>query len=291
MHPLFLGVNEILLPGWWPNFLRWPFPPGFFIAILGFLAAFVTFLKEPSKVQRAFWVAIFFGLMCGEILMLGKDRDAHSKAEQDARDAQNQQSDFIRSLTLQFTQEQATQVELSRRIDAAKGNPQLIASLQAQAALARTQANSAYRQILLATVPGISAQIINVSRKWYKEDDDFITRSYAPIRAAGDAAEGTRLSRAVDTNRANLAHQTLEEMKPLLTSADFLRHQLLEQLNAPEQTQEDKKQALVFTKVIAGERITPEELAASAYYLSSLAEKVRALDGTAAGNQPQQQSR
>lgn len=49
-------------------------PPGAFIAILGFLAAILAFFDPPKTgPKKALWVAFFFSLMVGEILVLRRE--------------------------------------------------------------------------------------------------------------------------------------------------------------------------------------------------------------------------
>jgi hypothetical protein len=64
--------------------LHWPFCPGVFIAILAFVAAAVTFRKEPSKREKMIWLVVFFTLMLGEIWMMSIDRSAQERAHEQA---------------------------------------------------------------------------------------------------------------------------------------------------------------------------------------------------------------
>ncbi len=54
--------------------MHWPFCPGVFVAILAFVAAAVTFRKDPSPPEKAIWIVVFFGLMVGEITMMSIER-------------------------------------------------------------------------------------------------------------------------------------------------------------------------------------------------------------------------
>jgi hypothetical protein len=73
---------------WLPKFLHWPFSPGIFIAILAFLAAAVTFRKEPRPWEKATWTFAFLGLMSLEVWMITLDRDANEARERAAEKAQ-----------------------------------------------------------------------------------------------------------------------------------------------------------------------------------------------------------
>lgn len=53
-------------------------PVGTYIAIMGCLAAAVTFRKEPRLVEKAAWILVVTGLMFAEIKNLYVDRDEHN---------------------------------------------------------------------------------------------------------------------------------------------------------------------------------------------------------------------
>ena len=138
---------------WLPKCLHWPFCPGLFIAILGFLAAIVTFLEKPPRVIKALCIVLFFSMMCGEIWMISKDRDVHDKEEQDDRDLAQQQFAATNLLALQGMKANDHLADIERKIDAAKGNSQLIQSLEAQAKSARAQVDEISKQLLIAATP------------------------------------------------------------------------------------------------------------------------------------------
>jgi hypothetical protein len=71
---------------WLPDCLRWPFCPGVFIAVLAFVAAAVTFRKDPAPREKAIWIFAFLVLMVAEVWMMGKDRYAHDLAEREAQE-------------------------------------------------------------------------------------------------------------------------------------------------------------------------------------------------------------
>jgi len=53
-------------------------------------------------------------------------------------------------------------VDLGAKIEAAKGDPKLVASLEAEAETERARAKQAMTKVLLAMVPGIQAQFGNI---------------------------------------------------------------------------------------------------------------------------------
>ena len=93
--------------------------------------------------------------MYGELSMMSKDRDTHDKAEKNARDLAQQQSANIGFLMLQSIVANSYLTDIKSRMEKAKGNPPLIADLQAKAPKAQAQADNASKALLLAMVPGI----------------------------------------------------------------------------------------------------------------------------------------
>ncbi len=73
---------------WLPKCLHWPFCPGLFIAVLAFVAAAVTFRKEPSQREKAVWIFVFLTLMCAEVWMMSMDRETNEAQQKVARDGQ-----------------------------------------------------------------------------------------------------------------------------------------------------------------------------------------------------------
>jgi hypothetical protein len=135
---------------WWPECFHWPFCPGVFIGILGFFAAVITFWERPPRTVKAACIGLFFALMCCEVWMISEDRKAHDAAEKTARETAQQQVAGINLLGLQAITTNNHLQDIERYISAAKGNPQLLHSLQLQADSARAQIDTISR-LLLAT--------------------------------------------------------------------------------------------------------------------------------------------
>jgi hypothetical protein len=68
--------------------LHWPFCPGVFIALLAFVAAAVAFRKNPGPRERALWIFSFLLLMCGEVWMMGIDRQKNEDQQKQANQTQ-----------------------------------------------------------------------------------------------------------------------------------------------------------------------------------------------------------
>lgn len=249
---------------WLPEFLHWPFAPGVFIAILGFLAAVVTFWEKPPKLVKAICVVLFFGLMLGEIWMVGKDRLAHEKSEKEARDFAQQQLSNASLLINGLTATDGHVVELKRELAKAEGNPQLVASLQAQITTAQENANNASTELVIAMVPGISQQLFDIAQAWQLDDD----KASTPQPLGSQAERQQRMSAVTARYQYNGT--------PLMVTANYLRQQLLLRLPVSDQTEEDRRQAAVFAKVVAGEPIGMSELFKASYYLKDLSKRIAA---------------
>jgi hypothetical protein len=132
---------------------HWPFCPGVFIAILGFLAAIVTFWEEPPRFVRVICTVIFFALMWCEIWMMSKDRDAHDTEQKEARKLALDQLAQMNLLTLQGIDARGQLADINRKIETAKGNPQLVESLETQAKATRKRIDDISRQLASTTAP------------------------------------------------------------------------------------------------------------------------------------------
>lgn len=229
-----------------PTCVHWPFCPGVFIAILGLLAAIMTFWESPPRIVKVFSTALFFALMWGEVLMMSKDRDAHDLAEALATATEQQQTMMLNVLTIQVTKSNSDLAAVYRKIDAAKGNPQLIAVLQGQAAEAKKKADSASRQWLLALVPVISENLSQVAHPWVGRIAlmDYYNRA---VIANDDPNVKAKLRKEEQQELSRLDAKYAEQARPLMQIADNVRKQLLELL-ASSQTEEDKREADVFAK-------------------------------------------
>jgi hypothetical protein len=74
------------VPTWVPECLHWPFCPGVFIAILAFVAAAVTFRKEPGPREKAIWIFLFLSLMSAEVWMVSVDRRENIQKQKETRE-------------------------------------------------------------------------------------------------------------------------------------------------------------------------------------------------------------
>ena len=139
-------------------------------------------------------------------------------------------------------------------------DPRIIADLQAQKAQLQKQADTASKQLLLATVPGIARQLREIAHTWNMYDE----KATLPI----GLTPGEKSQR-----RSEVAKRYSDQARPVMLTAEYLRQQLLERLPST-QTDEDKKEAVVFAKVVAGESIQLGELLMAPQYLEELSKRV-----------------
>jgi hypothetical protein len=232
--------------------LHWPFCPGVFIALLGFLAAVVTFWEGPPKPVKALCVALFFVIMCCEIWMMSKDADKRETAEREARGIELGQTTMLNTLTIQFALAQSQLATLGQEMDAAKGNPQLLNSLRVQVSAEREESNKMLKQILFATVPVVADQLDSLSERWSTERQQPDNQGIHPF--------------------ARVNAKWYGQAKPSLITADSLRQQLLQELPPTAQTSDDKSEADAFAKAIKG--ANPNDLKTIASYLRELSSRV-----------------
>jgi hypothetical protein len=161
--------------------------------------------------------------------------------------------------------------DLNLKIDAAKGNPQLIAALQKQAKEAQTQADLASKRLIFAIVPGISNALYSIGNEWYLQDDILITQGATASYANGDPRKRVTL---LSNGHAEFSKKYTTQAISLMPTADSLRQQLLEQLPLSAQTEEDKNEAKLFAKIKGGEGVLSGDLIRAGGYLRSLSQRV-----------------
>jgi hypothetical protein len=242
---------------------HWPFCPGVFIGILGFVAVVVTFRLTPDtkKGEKVFWVILCFGLMWGEIWMMSKDRDKHDSDEREARQQSEQLSGSIALLVTSVNREEGHWLEIKDKIRRTT-DPAALAILKNQADEAQKRANDAARQLAITIAPTFVNQLDSLGHQWYREEDAAFSY-HAPYTAD----EGQKV-------RATIAQKYSSQARPLLVSADYLRVQLLALLGTP-QTSEDKSAALIFARAAAGESLKNEDLFNASVYLQNLVKRLQ----------------
>jgi hypothetical protein len=271
------------LHGLW-TCLHWPFCPGVFIAILGFMAAAVTFREKPGPREKAVWIFVFLLLMCGEVWMMGLDRDKHDADEKQARGDAVQQAAVNAFLVGQIVDARNRLSSLDKKIDDAKGNPQLIATLESQASQERAQkdaathqllvANAGSKQVLLTLLSGVVQEMEDWHQKWLA-DDRAISEQ---IRIYGTdtayfKAKGIDPSAKISELQIKRSDQDAEyskQVKSPLANANYLRQQLLQDSKT---TDDDQAIAAIFTKSSEGQTINYVQMSYVTTYMEKLAQK------------------
>jgi hypothetical protein len=249
---------------WFPHFLHWPFSPGVFIAILGFLAAFVTFWEPQRGLVKALWTGLFFGLMVGEIWMVSKDRDKHELDEQNAR-KQAQQQEFNLSLLMFQSAVQNDQLAgIKRQMREAKGDPAQMAELRSKAAATQKAANATAAAIMPRIVDQIRVQAGIYSTQQRDLDNRYQMYVTDP--------DPRRRTPPFDLNKEKARfHSEFEiNVRPLIGMADSLRQTLL--MGAP-QGADDAEMEAWFARASQGGELTYEDVMKAGRYLQGLAER------------------
>jgi len=186
--------------------------------------------------------------------------------ERDARQVALGQSVILSTLTLQITTAQNQLADIGRKIDAAKGNQQLINSLKTQAAVAQEQLNGFSKQLVVATVPALANELDSLSDRWSTENETL-------------GKPGREGARAV--NQVTL--KWLAQARPSMVMADSLRQQLLLELPPSDQTQErNRSETAIFanaisTQIVDEEKVSANDLKTAAQYLRDLSNRVATL--------------
>lgn len=141
--------------------------------------------------------------------------------------------------------------DLNRRMEAAKGNPQLIAVLQGQIDTARAQSAAASRQILIGMVQTIVDRI------------DQRTLQFRMATLPDD------LRRETPAEQKAIQVEYQRDMSNIIADADYIRQQLLQGQTL---TSDDETQAATFKAAINGDSKSFDGFAA-ARYLDNLAKR------------------
>jgi uncharacterized protein YoxC len=126
--------------------------------------------------------------------------------------------------------------DLDLKIEAARGKPQLVSDLRAQATAVQAQADSLSKTLALSFAPGVVSELRYWTNKWDSDD------------------------RSKSTEYA-------KQVIAIMTSANYVRVELL---RGSDETQEDKRNAAIFAKVVAGESISLDEMKTATRYMENL---------------------
>lgn len=134
------------------------------------------------------------------------------------------------------------------------------------------------KQYLVATAPEAAAQQLeSLAGKWNDDDNDIVNRHSILIPEQNRVTERANFRGEIRTQRNALAQKYMQQLKPLMASADCARQELLKQLPSSNQNSEDKWQEEVFKKALAGEHVEPLDIKAAGLYLRELLRRAAVL--------------
>jgi hypothetical protein len=142
-------------------------------------------------------------------------------------------------------------------------NTEQVATLQAE--------KGAALSALLAMAPGIVAEMIYWANKWDMDDRVWDTRIRMEQGKFLPPQDFERVVGPLKKAREDMDNDHTRQILPIVTGANYIREQLL---HGSELTQDDKKNALIFAKVLAGETIHWNEMRSITTYMDSLVRRL-----------------
>lgn len=296
-HIFFVAVQVIcidllLFYGDWYLWFGWVAPPGVAVAILAAMAAVMSLHQDMEPPHKAMWMLIIGAFLTTELLSIGHERTEQTNKQQEAlRQAQehiaeergrfdaiatklNNVVTTVGVMLPQVTESNTRMSSIEFKIAAAQCNPRLIAALQAEAAKAKEDADAISKRALLSMAPGIVAEMVRWEVQWDREDNVLEQQSKAarPLRQANpqEQARLAQLAQDISKKRSDLAIAYTNQLKPLLTNASYLREGLL---RGSKETEEDKKNAALFTKALSGQAIQWYEMRTLTNYMENLVKR------------------
>ena len=143
---------------------------------------------------------------------------------------------------------------------------------QALVAVLQTERKS-FLTSLLSVGPGIVGEMQYWAQRWYQDDNSLYyqkQQSYSSVPLDIDPKERSRIVQPFIDRQNNLRAMYPKQLQPLVTSANYLRKELL---RGSEQTPQDKKIASTFAKALAGEPYDYLEMKQMANYMDNLVNK------------------
>jgi len=143
---------------------------------------------------------------------------------------------------------------------------------QALVAVLQTERKS-FLTSLLSVGPGIVGEMQYWAQRWYQDDNSLYyqtQQSYSSVPLDIDPKERSRIVQPFIDRQNNLRAMYPKQLQPLVTSANYLREELL---RGSEQTPQDKKIASTFAKALAGEPYDYLEMKQMANCMDNLVNK------------------
>jgi hypothetical protein len=271
IHAPLLGLFGSLCVYWW-----WHVPvPSKAVLVIGVIAVFVPFMKM-RRIHKSMWLAIVFALALIENKAINTDyaqaEDRAQKLSSTVQTTLNTTDTTLRRVQETLDTEKQTQSSVSlvgSRIDGLSSEIRIARQRNDYATAARLESEKAelQKEALLAVAPGTISSLNYWGEKW-TNDDNMLERKQGSFNT--DNPENLPKIQAVQTERLNLATQYSNQLRPLMTSANYLREQLLAN---SELTQADREQAVVFNKIVSGQTIGWRDMEHAAFYMNGLYQK------------------
>lgn len=279
---------------WYPYIL--PAVSTLILVLLGVIMSLPTLadtVEKTSKYRKVLAIVCFaagsIGFYSDVVQRHGSDKQGKELVE----DTQTSLTDTKSVLTdtnnvvtriglmqLQFAELNTRLREIDLKVAEARGNPRLIADLQTQLRDTQAKADTLSKTSLLLMAPGIVAEMEHSWRNWSDEDEklqdigDIVVREWFhqhPQASQQELEQGGEQAREPNTKeRTELSRVYTLQLLPLLTNANYLRQELL---RGSEQTVEDKKNALIFMRALAGDSINWLEMKQITGYTANLVKR------------------
>jgi hypothetical protein len=256
---------------WW-----WHVPvPSKAVLLIGVIAVVVSFMKLKA-IHKSMWLGIVFILALIENKAINADHaDAEARTVKltstvgKTLETTNTTLERVQQTLDTEKQTQGIVSALSSRIDdvdsgirTAKRNNDAatVAQLEAQRA-------SLQRQIVMAMASGIAKEMAYWGELWRSEDNELSNKQ----RDAQDSHQSQQAD-AFSQQRRAIATQYSTQLRPLLTSANYVREELLKN---SELTDRDRADAAVFNRALSGQGIAWKDMWEVSLYFNSLVAKAQ----------------
>lgn len=271
---------------WWPYI--WPALSNSFFVIAGVLLCFQKVLDMIGQSKRLRGV---FAGMCVVAGLIGFVSDVRQRRDSDVEQRQSdvrmqqvisQNSTEVgntgRILTqLSIVVPQLTAINskiaaVELNIEAAKGNPVLLARYQVQIRALQEQAQNVQRKTLLAMEPQVANELEVLAQGWAEDWDNMKNSIQGSALHSLAPGEADRIAQQMK----ELPRVYMARSRPVFVSADELRVELLQFLPPDQALNEEDKSTPIFQNASVG-YFSFSDLFQASDYLNSLAKKVSSL--------------
>jgi hypothetical protein len=215
--------------------------------------AVVMTISEVRPLHKAVWLALVFAFVFLENKAMTRDRE----------EAKNDTDSAFATANLTLTDIILLSGNVDRyreEIRKAQNNRDftLVDKIQ-------KKQKQAQLQLALTTAPGVVTAMQQLAEQ-FSHDDEEIERE-----SSGASVDARRV---FDQRRNDLAQKYVAKLRPIMTTADYLRQELLREEPSTQQTEEDKEYSAIFARIVAGQPIRWNEMTGATTYLGMLVKKL-----------------